>query len=85
MKKNDTRSNQLNFEGSLSKLEDIIQQMEDGGQPLEKMMIQFEEGMQLVEQCRKALDNAELRVTTLMKDQAKEKLKSIDENDNAKN
>ena len=78
MKKNATRTKKLNFEETISKLENIIHQMEEGGQPLEKMMAQFEEGTKLVEQCRKALDDAELRVSLLIKG----KLKSIDKDDN---
>ena len=81
MKKGSTQGKKLNFEDMLSKLEDIIEQMEEGGQPLEKMIVQFEEGMKLVGQCRKALDEAELRVSLLMKEQSKERLKNIDEDD----
>ena len=84
MKKSSKQNKSLNFEEMLSKLETIISKMEAGGQPLEKMMTQFEEGMKLVGQCRKALDEAELRVSLLMKEQSKEKLKDIDEADNTK-
>ncbi len=85
MKKSSTQTKKLNFEDTLSKLEDIIRQMEEGGQPLEKMLDRFEEGMKLVEQCRKALDEAELRVSLLMKEQSEERLKNFDENDNSGN
>ena len=85
MKKSSTPTKKLNFEDTLSKLEDIIRQMEEGGQPLEKMLDRFEEGMKLVEQCRKALDEAELRVSLLMKEQSEERLKNFDENDNSGN
>ena len=83
--KTQNANKKLNFEDTLSKLEDIIRQMDEGGQPLEKMIAQFEEGMKLVEQCRKVLDDAELRVTVLMKDQSKQKLKDIDEDDSTGN
>ncbi len=85
MKKSTTQTKKLNFEDTLSKLEDIIRQMEEGGQPLEKMLDQFEEGTKLVEQCRKALDQAELRVSVLMKEQSEERLKDLDENDSSGN
>ena len=85
MKKSNAPAKELNFENMLSKLDDIIRQMEKGGQPLEKMMDQFEEGMKLVEQCRKALDEAELRVSLLMKEQSEERLKNFDKNDNTGN
>ena len=84
MEKNDIQAKKLNFEDTLSKLEDIIQQMEEGGQPLEKMLDRFEEGMKLVEQCRKALDEAELRVSLLMKEQSEERLKNFDKNDSSR-
>lgn len=84
MNKSTKQSKKINFEHTLSKLEDIIQQIEEGGQPLEQMMKQFEEGMKLVDQCRKALDEAELRVSLLMKEQSEERLKNFDENDNTK-
>ena len=41
--------------------------------------------MKLVEQCRKALDKAELRVSLLMKEQSEERLKNFDENNNTEN
>ena len=85
MKKSTSQTKKLNFEDTLSKLEDIIRQMEEGGQPLEKMLDQFEEGTKLVEQCRKALDEAELRVSVLMKEQSEEMLKNLDENDSSGN
>ena len=85
MKKGTTQTKKLNFEDTLSKLEGIIQQMEEGGQPLEKMLDQFEEGTKLVAQCRKALDEAELRVSVLMKEQSEERLKDLDENDSSGN
>jgi len=71
----------LDFEKMLAKLEAIIQAMEEGGQPLETMIVQFEEGMKLVAQCRRALDAAELRVSKLMKDHNTTKLENFDDND----
>ena len=85
MNKDSKSATKINFENTLSTLEDIIRQMEEGGQPLEKMMDQFEKGMKLVEQCRKTLDEAELRVSLLMKEQSEERLKNLDENDNTGN
>jgi len=70
----------LDFEKMLAKLEAIIQKMEEGGQPLETMIIQFEEGMKLVAQCRRALDEAELRVSKLMKEH-NTKLENFDDDD----
>ena len=85
MKRNSKHNTKLNFEDTIVKLEGIIHQMEEGGQPLEQMMIQFEEGMKLVEQCRKTLDDAELRVSLLMKEQSKERLRNIDEDSSTEN
>ena len=55
------------FEKALSRLEDIVVKMEKGEVPLEKALSLFEEGTNLVAQCTKLLDEAEMRVTMLGK------------------
>lgn len=55
------------FEKALSRLEDIVAKMEKGEVPLEKALSLFEEGTNLVAQCTKLLDEAEMRVTMLGK------------------
>lgn len=55
------------FEQSLTRLEEIVRQMERGDVPLEKALSLFEEGTGLVGACTKLLDEAELKVVQLTK------------------
>ncbi len=56
------------FEGSMKKLEQIVQQMESGDLPLEKSLTKFEEGVTLSKFCSDKLDEVEKKITLLMKD-----------------
>lgn len=60
---------ELNFEKSLKRLEEIVNQMEQGSASLEETLKLFEEGTKLAGQCSKQLDDAELKVVRLMKGQ----------------
>ena len=57
----------MNFEDSLMRLEEIVRQMEQGNVSLAESLQLFEEGTGLVGQCNKLLDDAELKVVRLMK------------------
>ena len=59
--------NQLNFEQSLQRLEEIVRQMEQGNVTLDESLKLFEEGTALAASCSKQLDTAELKVVRLMK------------------
>ncbi|HEY8054641.1 MAG TPA: exodeoxyribonuclease VII small subunit [Terriglobales bacterium] len=54
-------------EQSLQRLEAIVSELERADLPLEKSVSLFEEGMALVEACRKQLDAAEGKVEALVK------------------
>ena len=56
-----------NFEESLKRLEQIVEQMERGDLPLEDSIKLFEEGMQLSAECKNHLEQAEGKVQILMK------------------
>ena len=56
------------FEKSLSDLERIVKQLEEGDLPLEESLKLFEEGVKLSRECRDRLTNAERRIQVLMKD-----------------
>ena len=58
---------QLSFEQSLRRLEEIVKGLERGDVPLEEAMRLFREGTELVGSCTKQLDAAELEVVRLMK------------------
>lgn len=58
-----------NFEESMKRLEDIVQQLEGGEMPLEDSLRVFEEGMQLASFCSRKLEEAEKKVTLLIREQ----------------
>ena len=63
-KKNDDK---VNFEKSLGRLEEIVEQMESGTLGLEEMMKSFEEGIALVKSCSKKLNEVEKKIEILVK------------------
>lgn len=54
-----------NFEGSMTRLEEIVSLLERGDAPLDQAMALFEEGAKLLRECTRQLDEAEQRVTLL--------------------
>ncbi len=59
------QANEASFEANLRALEDVVTQLERGDLPLEEALQQFERGVQLTRQCRKALEAAQLKVEKL--------------------
>ena len=57
----------MTFESSLSRLEEIVQQLETGEIPLEDSIKVFEEGEQLIKFCLDKLNTAEKKVKKLEK------------------
>ena len=62
----------LNFEGSMTRLEEIVSLLEKGDAPLDQAMALFEEGAKLLRECTKQLDEAEQKVTLLTAGEAGE-------------
>ncbi len=58
----------IDFELSLKKLESIVKKLEDENINLEDSVKSFEEGVNLVKECQKQLQNAELKVKKLLDD-----------------
>ena len=56
------------FEKSMQRLEEIVLSLEGGELPLEDSLKVFEEGMKLVKFCSDKLDEAEQKVTLLLKE-----------------
>jgi len=56
------------FEEAMKRLEDIVQNMESGDLSLEDSLGIFEEGIKLVGFCSKKLEEAEKKVTMLVKE-----------------
>jgi exodeoxyribonuclease VII small subunit len=56
------------FEEAMQRLEEIVQSLESGDLPLEESLKIFEEGMKLVGYCNSKLDEAEKKVSLLIKE-----------------
>jgi exodeoxyribonuclease VII small subunit len=56
------------FETAMERLECIVQSLEGGDLSLDESLKVFEEGMELVRFCTKKLDEAERKVSILMKE-----------------
>ena len=70
MEKNDK---ELNIELSLERLEIIVSKMESGEVSLEKSLVLFEEGMNLIKECQGDLKKAEQRIEHLIHESGKPK------------
>jgi exodeoxyribonuclease VII small subunit len=55
------------FEAALTRLEEIVKELETGDLPLEQSLKLFEEGIKLSRLCNKRLEDAERRVEILLK------------------
>lgn len=55
----------ITFEDAAEKLETIVEAMESEELPLEKLLVQLEEGTKLVKVCESKLQAAEKRITQL--------------------
>ncbi len=58
------------FEDSMSQLEKIVEDLEDGDLPLETAIKKFEEGVRLSRFCFDKLDETEKKVSLLLQDQS---------------
>lgn len=56
----------MTFEESMSRLEQIVRAMERGDVALEESLKLFQEGTELVKNCGKLLDEAQLQVNKIM-------------------
>ncbi|MBO7719461.1 MAG: exodeoxyribonuclease VII small subunit [Methanosphaera sp.] len=58
----------LTFEESLEKLEEIVEKLESGDVPLDDAIDEFNTAMQLIKVCDKKLTNAEESIAMLVKE-----------------
>lgn len=63
-----TGSKELKFEDALDRLENIISMLQEGDLSLEESLDFFQEGTVLVKACHEKLENAETKVSILLKD-----------------
>ena len=59
------KSEKLNFENALERLQTILESMEKGDIPLAELIGKFEEGSILLQTCQKKLQTAELKIEQL--------------------
>ena len=73
------------FETALTRLEQIVEELEKGELPLEQSLKLFEEGIKLARLCGDRLNEAERKVEILLKDKAGSLVKKPfdDEDENA--
>ena len=60
------------FEANITRLEQIVREMERGSVPLSDALSLFEEGTSLIRKCSKQLTEAEQRVTIIQRGEAGE-------------
>jgi len=58
---------ELKFEEMMKNLEDIVNDLESGEMPLDDSLKKYEEGVRLLRQCRKRLDETKRKVEILVK------------------
>jgi len=54
------------FENKIKRLEEIVNQLEEGDYGIEETLKLFQEGMKLSKECKKILDDVELRVNKVL-------------------
>ena len=64
----------IDFESSLKELESIVTKLEDENINLEDSVKSFEAGINLVKECQKQLEEAELKVKELLDDGSSQEL-----------
>lgn len=73
----------IKFDEALMKLENIVEQLEDGDLSLEESLAIFEEGIKLARLCTTKLDEVERRIEMLIKGEDDElKIVPFDEGSN---
>lgn len=61
------KTSKLSFEAALTKLETIVDSMEQGEVPLADLLAKYEEGSKLLKVCETRLKDAELKIEKLKK------------------
>lgn len=59
--------NNMSFEETMQKLQEIVQELEKGTLNLENSVKKFEEGIELSKQCNEILENAEKKINLLIR------------------
>lgn len=59
------KTSKLSFEAALTKLESLVDAMEQGDVPLADLLAKYEEGTKLLKACESRLKDAELKIEKL--------------------
>ncbi|MGD9388315.1 MAG: exodeoxyribonuclease VII small subunit [Gammaproteobacteria bacterium] len=68
----------LEFEQALAALEQLVEELESGNQPLEQALASFERGVALTRRCQAALRAAEQKVEILSRDDVEDGLEPFE-------
>jgi len=66
-KKTEDEISKLNFEDAIKQLRTIVDKIEQGQIPLQDSLEQYEQGMALIQHCRRILQKAEKRIEKISK------------------
>jgi len=72
------KTKHIDFEKTLSELEDIVTRMEKGEMTLEESLRSYERGVSLSRGCQKALEQAEQRIQILSEEEEQPVLKPFE-------
>ena len=70
---------ELSFEEAMSKLEQIVQKLEEGDVPLEKAITYYQEGMNLSKICNDKLNSVQEKMAQIMNEQEEFELFEVQE------
>lgn len=74
-----TSENNITFEEAMSKLEKIVEKLEEGDVPLEEAIIFYKEGMELSKLCHDKLKSVEEQLTQIITEDGRTEGFSINE------
>ena len=73
------KKNSKSIESRLSELEAILEELESGDLELDQALKKFEQGVKLSRECKKTLEDAELKIKILMDNELKETDENLDQ------
>ncbi len=80
-RKTAARTEPVDFESALKELETLVERMEEGEQPLEAALKDFERGVELFRICQGALKDAEQKVQILLEKSGQAELADFDDDE----
>ena len=72
------KKNQKSIESRLAELETILEELESGDLELDQALKKFEQGVKLSRECRKTLEDAEIKIKILMDNELKDTDQSLE-------